>query len=661
MIAALESGRSAARRHLWDEALTALTAADEAEELGPDDLLLLADAAWWSGDPDRAVATFERSLAGYEREDRRGEAATVAARLAYLAMRRMAFSIAMGWIARVERLLQDQPESIGHAWLKVLDLVQALMMRGDLDASIELADEAIELGQRHGSTGVQAIAMSFKGYALIQRGQWREGIALIDEAAAVAMSEVQDLRTASDVYCNTIAVCRDLADYRRAGEWTEEAERWMRANSVWGYPGVCQVHRAELKRLHGSWAEAEQVARSACVELERFHLMDGAGFAYHEIGEVRRRMGDLSAAEDAFRRAYEYGWEPQPGRALMMLERGETAAAAESIAATLQRIGPADPGVTSAHLLARARLLPAQVEIALASGDLETARAATEELEHVAAMYERVAWGAGALASRGAVLLAEGEPTKAAVVLDRAWRLWQEIDLPYESARARTLLGQARVALGDVVGADLEFGAARSVFRRLGAETDLRRLNELAGGGVTRPGSAEPQRVMKAFMFTDLVKSTDLISLIGDAAWDELLRWHDRTLRDIFADHGGEVVRHTGDGFFLAFDVPRSAVECAVAVQRRLEEHRREHGFAPWVRIGAHLTEASRKGSDYAGQGIHVAARIADLADREEIIISSDLLDVVGVMPFVTSEPRSVQLKGITEPLLVHTVRWQPA
>jgi len=660
MIPALESGREAARRHLWDEALDALAAADKAEELGPDDLLLLADAAWWTGDPDRAVATFERSLAGYERNGQRGEAATVAARLAYLAIRRMALSIAMGWIARVERLLEDQPESIGHAWLKILDLAQALMMRGDLDASIELADEAMELGRKHGSTGVQAIAMSLKGYALIQRGQWREGMVLIDEAAAVAMSEVQDLRAASDVYCNTIAVCRDLADYRRAGEWTDEAERWMRANSVGGYPGVCQVHRAELKRLHGSWAEAEQVARRACVELERFRLMDDVGFAYHEIGEVRRRMGDLSAAEDAFRRAYEYGWEPQPGRALIMLERGETEEAAESIAASLLRIGPAGPGVTSEHLLARARLLPAQVEIALASGDLETARAATEELERVADLYESVAWEASARSSRGAVLLAEGDAIEAAAVLDRAWRLWQEVDLPYESAKARTLLGRARAARGDGAGADLEFGAARSVFRRLGAETDLRRLNELAGDG-THPGSAEPRRVMKAFMFTDLVKSTDLIGLIGDAAWDELLRWHDRTLRGIFADHGGEVVRHTGDGFFLAFDVPRRAVECGVAVQRRLEEHRREHGFAPWVRIGAHLTEATRQGSDYAGQGIHVAARIGDLADREEIVISADLLDATGVIPFTTSDARSVQLKGITEPLLVHTVDWRPA
>src|SRR5680860_533879 len=159
----------------------------------------------------------------------------------------MALSIAMGWIARVERLLEGQPESLGHAWLKILYLARALIVEGDFDAAVHLADEAIELGRRHRSTGVQSTAMSFKGYVLTHRGQWREGLALVDEAAAVAMSEAEDLRAASDVYCNTIAVCRNLADYRRAGEWTEVAERWMRANSVWGYPGICQIHRAELK------------------------------------------------------------------------------------------------------------------------------------------------------------------------------------------------------------------------------------------------------------------------------------------------------------------------------------------------------------------------------------------------------------------------------
>ncbi|MGH8912375.1 MAG: adenylate/guanylate cyclase domain-containing protein, partial [Acidimicrobiia bacterium] len=166
-------------------------------------------------------------------------------------------------------------------------------------------------------------------------------------------------------------------------------------------------------------------------------------------------------------------------------------------------------------------------------------------------------------------------------------------------------------------------------------------------------------RVVRAFMFTDLVTSTDLIGLIGDAAWEELLRWHDRTLRAVFVDHRGEEVKHTGDGFFVAFEQARQAVECAVAVQRRLEGHRREHGFAPWVRIGAHFAEAYRQGRDYSGQGIHVAARIGALGDREEIVVSTQLLKAAGMIPFPTSEARDVQLKGIPEPVEVHTVDWR--
>jgi class 3 adenylate cyclase len=658
MLATLESGREAARRHQWGEALEGLTAADAVHSLEPDDLLLLADAAWWSGDPDGAVVAFERAYAGYEAAGRVGEAAVVGARLAYLAMRRMALSIAMGWIARIERLLVGQPESLGHAWLKILHLARALLIDGDFDAAANLADEAIELGRRHGSTGVQATAMSFKGYVLTHRGDWREGLALIDEASALATSEVEDLRAASDVYCNTIAVCRNLADYRRAGEWTEAAERWMRANSVGGYPGVCQIHRAELKRLHGSWSEAEQEARNACLELERFRLMDDMGFAHHEIGEVRRRMGDLDAAEESFLRSFEYGWEPQPGRALLMLERGDPDGAAESIAASLSRIGPGNGDIGSDNILARARLLSAQVEISLAVGDIETAEAAAEGLERVADIYESDAWRAGALSASGAIHLAKGDAHAAAQELDRAWRLWQAIDLPYEAASTRALLGRARAALGDAGSAKLEFGAARSAFRRLGAEADLRRLNEEMGGDGGAAHAAGTS-VTRALMFTDLVTSTDLVGLIGDGAWEELLRWHDRTLRAVFVDHRGEEVKHTGDGFFVAFEHARHALDCAVAVQRRLEGHRREHGFAPWVRIGAHFAEVYRQGADYSGQGVHVAARIGALGDREEIVVSTQLLLAAGVIPFPTSEARGVKLKGVSEPVEVQTVDWR--
>jgi class 3 adenylate cyclase len=650
----LTLGRKAIERHDWDTALEALIASDEQGELSPDDLRMLGDAYWWSAQPDEAVKAYERAFSGHLNDDEITQAAYAGAVLAYFALRRQNDSIAGAWISRVEGLLEDQPVSAGHAWLMLLYTAFSLFVQVDLDQAIERGDEAIRIGKELRIPGVQSLAMSFKATALIQKGDWREGVALIDQSTVVAMSEGSDLRAASDVYCQTIAACADLGDFRRAGEWTEEAERWMGANSVGGYTGVCEVHRAELKRFRGSWSEAEETARKACIELEKFRILDGIGFARYEIGEVRRRMGDLEAAEQAFQEAYEYGHPAQPGYALLLLDKGDVEAAAQSIKAALDR---GTPAWTSNARLGRARLLPAQIEIAIAAGDLGTAHESLEELQHVSEDYDSSLWKGYALACEGSLKLNEGNLDEALDALNRSWLIWRDSDMPYESAQARTQLGIARRAAGDEAGAAREFKAARSVFERLGAARDLEQLRKLTGEAVSSgPAGA---RVTKSFMFTDIVTSTDLIALIGDAAWENLLKWHDRTLREAFEAHGGEEVRHTGDGFFIAFSSPRSAIECGVAIQRRLEKHRRDHGFAPWVRIGIHHAEASREQGDYAGGGVHVAARIGDTAEREEVLVSDDVLDAAGRIPYQSSEPRQVTLKGVSEPVAVRSIEWR--
>lgn len=220
------------------------------------------------------------------------------------------------------------------------------------------------------------------------------------------------------------------------------------------------------------------------------------------------------------------------------------------------------------------------------------------------------------------------------------------------------LLGQARADVGDESSARLEWRAARSVFHRLGAAADLRRVDEFLGEEEGPPG-VEGRRVTRTFMFTDIVTSTDLIGMIGDSAWEEVLAWHDRALRSAFGHHRGEEVRHTGDGFFVAFERVADAVECAVAIQRRLSEHRREHGSALGVRIGLHAAEATRQGNDYRGQGVHAAARVAALGDREEIVTTASTLEQAGVIQFPVSEPRSVTLKGISGAVEVQTIHWR--
>ena len=164
------------------------------------------------------------------------------------------------------------------------------------------------------------------------------------------------------------------------------------------------------------------------------------------------------------------------------------------------------------------------------------------------------------------------------------------------------------------------------------------------------------QRVMKTFMFTDIVKSTNLVEALGDEAWTDLLRWHDEALREIFAAHRGEEIHATGDGFFVGFDSPESALACAVAIQRRLADQRRQHGFAPRVRIGLHASEAAQVGKDFHGKGVHEAARIAALADGGEILASK--ATVGADSGYSVSEERTVTLRGIAEPMQVVAVDW---
>jgi class 3 adenylate cyclase len=159
-------------------------------------------------------------------------------------------------------------------------------------------------------------------------------------------------------------------------------------------------------------------------------------------------------------------------------------------------------------------------------------------------------------------------------------------------------------------------------------------------------------------MFTDIVRSTQLIEAIGDEAWADLVRWHDQTLRAQFAAHGGEEVDHAGDGFFVAFAASRQAIECAVAIQRSLFDHRRTQGFAPQVRIGLHAAPAQREGAAYRGKGVHAAARIAAFAEAGEIVASRDTVE--SAPPGITlSAPRSTTLKGLSELIEVVTLGWR--
>ena len=653
MIETVQLGREAAARHDWAEAMDQLATADREASLTAADLELLGTAAWWAARPDESSEALERAFAAYLETGQTLEAGWVAMKLAYQAFRRQMLPVGGGWLSRAEQLLTSEPESAIHARLAVFHALGALMA-GQIDAGMGFADRALELANRYSDPSASAIATSFKGYGLVLTGDMSNGLALIDEAAAAAATGQLDLRVASDIWCNTIAATRTAGDYKRASQWTDEAERWMRRQNVGGFPGICQVHRAELKKLRGQWSEAEQEARQACQELERFGLLDGLGYAHNEIGEIRLRMGDLDGAAEAFDRAYEYGSDAQPGIALLHMARGELGEAARSIARALAATASGGAQVDRAT---RARLLPAQIEISLAAGDLETAGPAVDELEAIATDFGRPVFEAGALTCRGGLLLREDRPSEASPILGRSWRLWLQNDLPYESALARLRYAQALAADGDLESARRDLRAARSAFERLGATSEVRRVDALLGDEAV-PSTSSGPGVTRTFMFTDIVTSTNLVGLIGDEPWSELLRWHDRELRASFATHRGAEANHTGDGFFVAFERAADALDCAVDIQRRLARHRREHGFAPTIRIGIHTADATREGSNYHGHGVHVAARVGATAGGGEILISQAAIEAMPSVRFGLSEPKVVTLKGVDAPVELRSVNW---
>lgn len=640
----VRAGLAALDRHAWSESYELLKAADADGLLGGRELEQLGLAAWWLGRLDDSLQTMERA---YEANTAAGDhraAAHVALELARGYAWKSARSQSMGWLSRAAHLVESHPNSPALSEL-LLTKAMAADSAQNLEAAETLAAQALDAARRFDLRDEAALAMELLGSLLAKRGEVARGFELVDESTAMAVGGELSPRTTGVIYCQTIALCHDLADFERAGEWTEAATRWCERRSISGFPGVCRVHRAEMLRLRGAWARATTEATTATEELPGYNPQQ-AGAAFRELGELRLRIGDLDGADQAFRRAHELGAGATPGSALLQLARGDKQGAAAAIRRALDAVR---------DRVARGRLLPAQVEIALETGDLEAAAAAAAELQGLADDFGRPLFRAEAATAAGRLALARGQSAEASNALVAAVREWIVVDAPFEGAQARVLLAKAYAAEADLAAARLELETAKAVFERLGAGGPAleagRQLEGLSGGhGAAPPGH-------RAYLFTDIVTSTNLVELIGDDAWSELVRWHDRTMRELFAEHGARDVETRGDGFFVIFDGAGDAARCAIAIQRALADHRRQHGFAPKVRIGLHAAASHQVEDGYHGVGVHVAARIAGLAEGDQILASISSLEEVPGLEL--SDRREVTLKGIGEPVEVAAIGWR--
>jgi DNA-binding NarL/FixJ family response regulator len=465
-------GREAFARRAWLEAFESLSRAGQALPLGPDELELLATSAYMVGRDDEHVRALERAHQAHLDAGDAPGAVRCAYWIGHNLMLRGEIGPASGWFGRAQRLLERDELDCAERGYLLIPVLVGHAIAGDHAAAYETATAIAEIGTHFADRDLVAIGVHEQGHALVRQGRFEEGLRLLDEVmVGVTAGELSPI-VAGMVYCNTIGFWQSVYELRRAREWTDALTRWCEQQpEMIAHTGVCLVHRAEIMQLQGAWDAALEEARRAGERFAEGVLNERVcGKAYYRQGEVHRLRGERSAAEDSYREASRRGYEPQPGLALLRLAEGKGDAASSAIRRVLDEASQAR---------ARAALLPAYVEIMLASGEIEEARSACRELETISEAHRSDMLRAMSAQARGALALAEGDPQTALVALREAWQAWQELEAPYEAARVRVLVGLGCRAVGDEDTAAWELDAARSAFAGLGAAPDAARVDSL--------------------------------------------------------------------------------------------------------------------------------------------------------------------------------------
>lgn len=462
----LPSAREAYERRAWYDAYQLFVCADEVMPLEAADLERLAITAYLVGrDPEFQQFT-ERLHRRYVEADDPERAARTAFWLALSSLFRGDAGQAHAWTARGRRLIQNR-DCVERGYLE-LPIAEQQLGEGELDAAHATAADAAAIGERYRDADLTAAAWHVQGRALIQSGRVAPGLKRLDEMMlAVVAGELSPIMTGL-MYCSVIDACRQVYELKRAREWTFALSRWCEQQSeMVAFTGTCLVHRAEIMQFQGAWTEALAEACRACERSERV-ARTPPGAALYRQAEIHRLRGEYAKADEAYRDANHLGYEPQPGLALLRLAQGRTDAASAAIRRLM---------LATTDRLQRSRVLPVYVEIMLAARDIEESRRACTELQSLAEAFDTDVLHAAAAQACGAHALAAGDASAAIGPLRRAFELWQRLEAPYDAARVRVLIGRACHALGDDEAGVLESDAARRVFNQLGAQPDIALLD----------------------------------------------------------------------------------------------------------------------------------------------------------------------------------------
>jgi ATP/maltotriose-dependent transcriptional regulator MalT len=468
--AALESGDWQAARDSFQHAL--------ADEEDPELLDGLARAVWWLGDAEAAIRHRERAYAGFRgRRDR-----SRAARVALWLSREYAVVLgnepaASGWLARAERLLESAEPGLDHGWLEVARAERALAPAEALARS----RDALRVAQHFDDVDLELIALAHLGLAEVSMGDVDAGLARLDEAMAAATGgEPSAFETLADVVCQLLLACELAGDTDRSRRWMQVLESLTRAHPEISLLGFCPTCRADVYTAAGDRDGAELQLTASVRELPAAGSHTRCVHPATRLARMRVMQGRVEEAEQLLA-GREESPEALHASVELRLARGEPEAAAALVERRLAEVG-------RTSLLA-VPLLAQLVEARLASGDIDAARAAAEQLTQVGIESGQERPAAAAALADGLVARASGDGD-APRCFERAVEMFSRLRMPLDAARARLELARTLSGSAHEVAVDLA-RSARSQLEELGADRQADAasalLRELGAGGRAGP------------------------------------------------------------------------------------------------------------------------------------------------------------------------------
>jgi len=441
----------------------------------------LADKAMEAFDVDAAEAHLSAAIRGFTAAGEHCRAAMACARLGDLYAHAMGnLTAARAWFLRATRLVEDEPPCIEQGWVAVAALGCDV---DDPAVLLTRAELALDRARRFGDVNLETKALADAGLAHVQLGRMAEGMALLDEAMALACGPADDVNAAGKSVCSFFTACYYAADFERADSWAEALRRHGLIGHAPGAPLIlgnhCDAVQATLLCELGRWGEAEAMLTRSIHEFEAGMHMP----SWHPaiaLAELRIRQGRLADAEMLLL-GKDGSFQALLPSARLHLAHGDHDLARATASRGLRSIG--DDRLRAAELLA------VLVDVELAVGNLDAAAAACDDLVARANRLDVPGLQSRIAAVRARVLAAAGDASAAITTVESALDRLPTTGVPL--LRATLLLDLVRLhdQAGNRAAATVEAGRAAAALAELDVVVVADDLALLERVGVAAPAT----------------------------------------------------------------------------------------------------------------------------------------------------------------------------